>query len=747
MRVLFRLMITIVVAAIGTTALVVAVVPQVARMVTSTAVDGATLPDFAPLSQKSTMYDAVGNVIGQFAAENLVPVKISQVPKGVIDAVLAVEDESFYDHKGVNAKSLMRAVLANVSAGGVLQGGSTITQQVVKNSYLTSDRDASRKMLEAAYAVQLEKKLTKNQILERYLNSVYFGNGAYGIEAAAQTYFGKPVGKLTMVDGAFLAGLIRNPAGYDPFKHPAASKVRRRVALERLVATGHMTEAAGRRRRSVTAPAPAARHPHHRQGHLLLRRSGEGNPAQQEQHPRRRSPAALQRLLPRRAEDLHHAQPRAAGGGRAGPPRADAEHERALRLRHRQPQHQDRCRGGDGGRPRLRSAPAQPDAPTAPDGLERQVHDPRLRARGGRQSNDLIDGTAPCTLPNPPDPSHPFVISDATSRGVSPLDQQTWFSIDCAYGRLALGVGLDRVVGVMKRMGITSTLRAVPALATGNNEISPIDMASAFSGVADLGVHHDPYYIESIQDPTGKVIYQHQDPGRQVLDPNVAAQELDILKGVLRVGTGRRGLLAGGRPAAGKTGTQFLNTNAWFVGGTPQYTTAVWMGNWRNNTDRMEFIPQFRQFAKVQGGTYPVLIWKAYMDAAHAGLPELDWPPPAPPPRPPARLYLPGVDCTSGGPLLTRRAATVAPGPPPGAVPPGGPIDYSAPIPSVPAGVLVYDCRTGPPVIQPPPTTPSSTSSTSTASSSPSSTNAPATSNNPPKKPPKKRRPPTTTAP
>ncbi len=630
----------------------------------------------------------------------------------------------------------------------MLQGGSTITQQVVKNSYLTSERDASRKMLEAAYAVQLEKKLTKNQILERYLNSVYFGNGAYGIEAAAQTYFGKPVGKLTMVDGAFLAGLIRNPAGYDPFKHPAASKVRRRVALERLVATGHMTEA-----QAVAAEAsPLPLQP------LGTRTNGKATSYFADQvkeillnksnilgdDPQQRYNAFFRGGL-KIYTTLNPALQVAAEQARLTQmPSTNGRFDSAIVSLNTRTGAVVAMVGGPGFDQLQLNLTLQPRQTGS--SVKFMILASALEA--GAQSNDLIDGTAPCTLPNPPDPNHPFVISDATSRGVAPLDQQTWFSIDCAYGRLALGVGLDRVVGVMKRMGITSTLRAVPALATGNNEMSPIDMASAFSGVADLGVHHDPYYIESIQDPAGKVIYQHQDPGRQVLDPNVAAQELDMLKGVLRVGTGRRGLLAGGRPAAGKTGTQFLNTNAWFVGGTPQYTTAVWMGNWRNNTDRMEFIPQFRQFAKVQGGTYPVLIWKAYMDAAHAGLPALDWPAPAPQPRPPARLYLPGVDCTSGGPLLTRRAATVAPGPPPGAVPPGGPIDYSAPIPSVPAGVLVYDCRTGPPRLAPPPTTPSSTSSTSTASSSsPSSSNSTPTSNNPPKKPPRRRRPPTTSAP
>jgi penicillin-binding protein 1A len=152
-----------------------------------------------------------------------------------------VEDAGFYRHKGVDAKSLLRAMLANVSAGEVRQGGSTITQQLVKNSLLTSSQDTHRKILEAAYAVQLEKEWTKDQILERSLNTLYFGNGAYGLEAAAETYFGKDVGQLDMIEGVFLAGLIRNPVGYDPITHSDRSRLRFGQGLDRLVAVGKLT--------------------------------------------------------------------------------------------------------------------------------------------------------------------------------------------------------------------------------------------------------------------------------------------------------------------------------------------------------------------------------------------------------------------------------------------------------------------------------------------------------------------------
>jgi membrane peptidoglycan carboxypeptidase len=229
-RTLFRLAIVIVVAGLGLAAIGVAVVPQVAQIVTANHAEATDLPAFNPLAQRSLVYDRAGNLIDIFKAENRAPFTLAQVPKDVVDAVLAVEDESFYTHKGVNLKSLVRAMLVNVSAGEVTQGGSTITQQLVKNSLLTSARDADRKILEASYAVRLERQMSKDQILERYLNTVYLGNNAYGLQAAAETYFGKNVDQLDLWEGAFLAGLIRNPSGYDPIAHPERARARVRPA-------------------------------------------------------------------------------------------------------------------------------------------------------------------------------------------------------------------------------------------------------------------------------------------------------------------------------------------------------------------------------------------------------------------------------------------------------------------------------------------------------------------------------------
>jgi penicillin-binding protein 1A len=289
-------------------------------------------------------------------------------------------------------------------------------------------------------------------------------------------------------------------------------------------------------------------------------------------------------------------------------------------------------------------------------------------------------------------------------------------------------------------LGVKGHLEPFVSFAAGGNAISPADMASAFETIANNGVHHDPYYIEKIERADGSVLYQHQDPGTQVITADVAHRTIDILRGTLISGTGRRGKLADNRPAGGKTGTQELNTNAWFVGGTPQYTTAVWMGNPNENRDQMANVPQFKAFAHVQGGTYPVLIWKAYMDAAHDGLAVEDWPKPPANPRKAATIYLPGVDC------LYRAVAVAAPTVT-GAVDPAAPttvapayavqvvrstttvtvagatIDLLAPAPSIAGGYSVYACGAGAP---PRPKPPAAVTTTTAGGAPPPPTDAPA---------------------
>jgi penicillin-binding protein 1A len=369
----------------------------------------------------------------------------------------------------------------------------------------------------------------------------------------------------------------------------------------------------------------------------------------------------------------------------------------------------------------------------------------------GVESDDLVDGRLPCTLPNPDNPDEPFLIEDGVSEPVGPLRRMTWLSINCAYAKLSQIVGLNRVVDRIYEMSASEWLTPekhpvypYASLATGANELSVVDMAAGAQTIANLGVHHAPYFLERIVERDNSTLVWEREgnvEGTEALATSTAAKTVEILRGVLRGGTARRTPLADDRPAAGKTGTQAKNTNAWFVGFTPQYSTVVWVGDPRGYTP-MRGVPEFRnqivgewKFARntVTGATYPAHIWKMHMDEIHEGLEIVDWGTKkddeawkalVAPQRPTARLYLPGVECVaqviSGVPPAS--STTLAPGkttttlPADQAVPTTVPVPVVvsvlptattidpteknpyAPVPSVPiVGHIVYDCDKGVP--------------------------------------------------
>jgi penicillin-binding protein 1A len=291
--------------------------------------------------------------------------------------------------------------------------------------------------------------------------------------------------------------------------------------------------------------------------------------------------------------------------------------------------------------------------------------------QAGVEATDLIDGTLPCTLPNPGNEDEPFEIEQGVSRSLGSVEEMTWYSINCAYSRLAQIVGLNRVVDTTYRMTQSMFLtrdsykiQPYASFATGANEMSPLDMASGAQTIANGGVHMQPFFVERIEGSSG-VVYEHNDPGQAVFSKEVADKTVAILKGVMTSGTARRSALDGERPSAGKTGTQDDNTNAWFVGMTPQLTTAVWVGDPKAYTPMVN-IPEFvaKKVPRVQGGTFPAAIWKTYTDRALAGEPALDWDAPQPVTRSSVRLYLPGVDCLAqlvSGTLPKRVVGSVAP--------------------------------------------------------------------------------------
>ncbi len=663
------------------TAVVVAVGPRLWRIANAHEEVPVVLPETETIADRTYVYDRAGNEIAAYELENSQPVSITEVPSAVIAAVLAVEDREFYRHHGVNVRSLFRASLSNFE-GGARQGASTISQQVAKVDYLAGlERDGRYKLLQILYALRLEKVRTKAQILERYLNTIYLGNNAYGIQAAAEVYFGKSVSELTLVDGAFLAGLIQAPTSYDPIRRPEPSRRRFVEVLNAMVDEGLMpadqaqgvieclepreadTDAAKAALdarcegswqipevvKTVQTKAITRTHFSEEVKSFLLNRSNILGDTYEERYYRLfrgglKIYTTLDPVVQAAAEAAKAAQlPANSAGVEAAVVTLDSMNG-AVRA----------MVGGKpfaAGRNELNLALS-----TRQTGSSIKIFVLAAAVQAGVQNDDLLDGTLPCVLPNPDDPDNPFVIGEGVSRALGPVEEMTWYSINCAFSRLALMTGLDRVVDTTYRMASSSYLylgqssaerepiRPYASFATGANEMSPLDMAAGAQTLANGGVHSEPYFVQRIEGPSG-VIYEHQDVNTQVLTPDAAARTTSILEGVLVSGTARRSALDG-RVAAGKTGTQDNNTNAWFVGFTPELTTAVWVGH----PDRylpMNDIPEFSAVGvpRVQGGTFPAAIWKATMDVALRGLPPSTFPVPSPNPRAGARLVLPGVDC------------------------------------------------------------------------------------------------------
>jgi penicillin-binding protein 1A len=735
---LIKLSLVVVVSGLGLAAVTAGIIPHVVQALHAHEQDPITLPPFSDLAQRSYVYDLAGNTIAFFELENSQPVKVDQVPQLVIQAVLAVEDSEFYLHKGVNVRSLARAILADVQTGSSRQGASTITMQLAKLEYLANfDQDARYKLIQARYALMLEKQLTKDQILERYLNVVYFGANAYGIQAAAEVYFGKQAKDLTMLEGAFLAGLIRAPSSYNPIENPEQSKARFKTVVRRLVDEKMLTEADGLTayetfelpeiaQRTPELPSARTHFTNEVKDFLLNRSTILGDTYEARFNALFRGGLSVYTTLDpniqQMANDAKNAQlPANAAGIEAAMTVLDTT-SGAVRA----------MVGGkefekDVNEVNLALRPRQ-------TGSSIKLFILAAAIQAGAQGNDIIDGTKPCELPNPGNPREPFIIKGGVSKAPATLAEMTWSSINCAYARLSQIVGLNRLVISTYRMARSPWLigdkendgrviEAFASYATGANEMSSLDMAAGGQTIANRGLHQEPYIIERIESPRG-LVYQHQLVGTQVLDPDVADQTVAILKGVITRGTARKamegGLQGGDRPAAGKTGTQDKNTNAWFVGFTPQLTAAVWVGD-PNGYTQMDGIPEFvaAGVPKVQGGTFPARIWKAMMEPAHYGLPIVDWPAPPPPERPAARLYLPGNECLAKGAAVAPPvdpAAPVDPNAPPVVV--GNPVkvdpgttvspsnlDPNAPLPTVALnGVLVYECKRGLPVAAPPST-------------------------------------------
>jgi penicillin-binding protein 1A len=547
------------------------------------------------------------------ATGNRQPVSIQRINPVMRKAIVDTEDRRFYSNNGIDYIGIVRALRSDVSSGGYTQGASTIEQQLVRNLYLTPQQSIGRKLTEGCLAVQLDQQWSKDRILTTYLNDIYFGQEAYGIEAAAEAYFGVHAKDLSLEQAALLAGLPQAPSAYDPLNRPDAAKARRAEVLRAMLQAGDISRARYRQ----ALHSPLGLHP----------RATPGLAGQ----------TYLTDYITNQLVNEYGAERVRQGGLRIyttldSKMQTDATHAILGTL----------DRKGD---------PA--GSVVSIDPKTGQIRAMALAQTGKAIAYDLpVDGhrQAGSTFKmfvltnavereiNPYSTQYlsaPFVGPDNwhvhtfenTYSGRIPLTQATILSDNTVYARLTLDLGPKPIAGLAHRMGIQSNLKPVPSIVLGVNAVSPLDLATAYATLADGGVQHDPTILQKVVFPDGHSENASNSKGKQVVDPKVAGVVTKVLEANVQSGTGTAAALSG-RPAAGKTGTTDSFADAWFAGFVPQLTTVTWVG-YPTGERPMKGV---HGIAGVTGGTLPAEIWHTYMTGALQGQPIEQFATPGAPP-------------------------------------------------------------------------------------------------------------------
>lgn len=584
-------------------------------------------------AQTTHVMAADGSLITTFhAGEDRELVPLDAIPQVLIDAVIAVEDERFWQHSGVDPHAILRAARANAGAGGIVEGGSTITQQYIKNTYTGSEENLGRKLKEASLAVQFEQRHTKERILELYLNSVYFGNGSYGVQAAAQEYFGIPASELDLPRSALLVGLIRTPSLTDPFEDPETATARRLMVLERMANVGKVSHeeaaAAAASPLNLRATPEARRYaaPHfvEQVRRFLLENEAFGD-----------TPEARRDLLYGGGLRVHTTldldlQTKAEEAVGRVLSRPDSDPEAAVVTIDPKSGH---VKALIGGRDFFGAGPAAKfDLASQGRRPAGSAFKPFVLAAAMKEGISLglsYRGPPRITLRTPGGGSWTVDNYEGSGGGSMDLVEATVRSSNTVYAQLILDVGPEKAIATAVDMGIRSPLQPYPSSVLGTNDVTPLDMASAYSTLANRGLATSPTFVTRVTDATGRVLYQHSRGSRRVLSSSLVADEVAVLQQVVQRGTGEKAKI--GRPVAGKTGTGQAWRDAWFVGFTPELTTAVWVGF--PQSQRSMVPPTTR--IRVTGGSWPAEIWQLYMSAALAQEPISAFPQPPPPPQAP----------------------------------------------------------------------------------------------------------------
>ncbi|MDX6561072.1 MAG: penicillin-binding protein [Gaiellales bacterium] len=557
--------------------------------------------------------------------ENRVSVRWKDIAPTMRSATVAIEDRRYWEHGALDWHGIARAALNNLQAGGIRQGGSTISQQLAKNLYLQREarsRSLSRKIDEAWIAVQLQDKYSKAEILTAYLNTVFYGESAYGVEAAAHTYFDKTAKQLTLPQSALLAGLPQAPSAYNPFVHPAAAQKRRGEVLSAMRELRWISAAAYGQ--AVNSP-------------LDLKRGSYGTPSS--------SPFVFDQVR----QELNARLPAklAARGGLRVYSTVDQRLQFAARRAIKD----------------VLKTPGDPSAAL----VAINVHNGNVLALGtsdyGSSKNQFNLATAGHRSPG--STFKLFALVDALRRGADPskvyypsgyvsfpendpvcpqpggwsphnadgggggylsLASATVHSVNVVYSQLMRDLGPKQVAATAHLLGIRSQLPLHCSMVLGADDVTPLELTSAYATIAAGGVYHRPRTIRRVEDAAGKIVASRvfRVKAKRVVSDGVAYEATQILKEAVKSGTGTRAQLDDGRPQAGKTGTAENYGNAWFCGYTPDIAACVWVG-YRSSNKPLQNI---EGFGAVYGGTLPAMIWKDFMTTALTRIGPHDWPQP-----------------------------------------------------------------------------------------------------------------------
>lgn len=560
--------------------------------------DPSTLLYYNP-PVKTTIYDAKARPLAELYAERRIVVPVKDIPKYLMDAVVAIEDERFYSHTGIDIRGIARALYRDFFeyGGEFREGGSTITQQLARNVFLGLERTPSRKIMEILLALRIETTLSKEEILNLYLNIIYFGEGCYGVEAASRNYFGKSVKNLNLAECALLAGIIRSPENYSPFKNKDLAIFRQRIVLRKMLQLGFIDEKEYQEALKTELKFSGGKGSFWKAPYFVdyvlniikndlgfkdIEKNGLNIYTTLDLDLQRIAEEVLKTGL-EEAKNYNVTQGaivvienktgyiRAMVGGKDY---KESQFNRAVQA-YRQP--------GSAFKPFVYTVAIE---------------------EGWEPEDIIIDEKVSYKVGNKWWTPRNY---DRTFRGPITLKDALAYSVNIPAIKLLLKVGIDKVLSLGIRMGLPLdySLDRNLAIALGGltRGVTPLHMAQAFSIWANNGVLVKPIAIKAILDRNGKILYRSKIESSRVIDEDVARTITEMLKNVVEYGTGKKAKC--GHPSAGKTGTTSDYRDAWFVGFTKQYTTCVWIGNDDNTPMK-----------GVTGGTFPASMWSRFMTQA-----------------------------------------------------------------------------------------------------------------------------------